>query len=50
MKNFTFNANGKLFTVSAKDADRARSAAKRLAGSEWTPKAQLVKISFGSAV
>lgn len=39
--------DGKLYTVSAKDADRARCAAKRAvlaAGSSWT-KAKLVKIS-----
>ena len=45
---YTFNANGKLFSVVAKDADRARCAAKKLAGLDWTPKARLVK--FGNAI
>jgi len=49
MKTFTFNSNGKLFTVTARDMDRARCAAKRLAGSEWNPKARLVKICMGGA-
>ncbi len=43
--NYTFNANGKLFTVFARDMDRARCAAKKAAGVEWTPKARLVKFS-----
>lgn len=49
MKQFTFNANGKLFTVTAADIDRARCAAKRKAGADWTPKARLVNIKMGSA-
>lgn len=49
MANFTFNSNGNLFTVSAPDMDRARCAAKRAAGSLWTPKARLVKITMGAA-
>ncbi len=49
MKQFTFNSRGKLFTVNAWDIDRARLVAKRLAGSDWTPKARLVKIVIGSA-
>ncbi len=49
MKEFTFNANGKLFTVAARDIDRARCAAKKSAGNDWTPKAQLVKIRMGGA-
>lgn len=48
MMNFTFKtSNGKTYTVSAKDADRARSAAKKAAlndGSEWKA-AKLIKIS-----
>lgn len=43
--NYTFNANGKLYTVFARDMDRARCAAKKLAGNQWTLKAQLVKFS-----
>lgn len=43
--NYTFNANGKLYTVSAQDMDRARCKAKELAGNQWTPKARLVKFS-----
>lgn len=46
---FTFNSNGKLFTVTAKDMDRARCAAKRLAGFDWNPRARLVKITMGAA-
>ncbi len=49
MKEFTFNANGKLFTVTAHDMDRARCAAKKKAGSKWTPKARLVKVTAGGA-
>ena len=49
MKEFTFNSNGKLFTVQSPDMDRARCAAKRLAGSDWNPKARLVKMRAGSA-
>ncbi len=49
MKDFTFNANDKLYTVSARDMDRARCAAKKLAGADWTPKAKLVKIQMGGA-
>lgn len=45
--NYTFNSNGNLFTVFAKDVDRARCAAKRLAGDKWSPKARLVKIGCG---
>ena len=49
--NFTFKtAEGRKFTVYAKDADRARCAAKRaaiVAGSPW-PKAKLVKM--GNAI
>lgn len=41
---YTFKANGQTYTVFAKDADRARCAAKREAGGNWTPKARLVKI------
>lgn len=50
MKSFTFNVNGKLFTVTARDADRARCAAKKAAGNQWTGKARLVKIEFGGAL
>lgn len=46
---FTFNSNGKLFTVTAKDHDRARCAAKKIAGPDWSPKARLVKITMGAA-
>lgn len=49
MKSFTFNSNGKLFTVAARDIDRARCAAKRLAGADWNPKARLVKVCMGGA-
>lgn len=49
MKEFTFNSNGKLFTVQSPDMDRARCAAKRLAGAEWSSKARLVKVHFGGA-
>lgn len=49
MKNFTYNSNGTLYTVCAVNIDRARVAAKRLAGSNWNPKARLVKVSFGGA-
>lgn len=49
MKEFTFNSNGKLITVRSRDMDRARCAAKRLAGADWTSKARCVKVSFGSA-
>lgn len=49
MKEFTFNANGKLFTVISRDMDRARCAAKKLAGPDWTPKARLVKVVMGRA-
>lgn len=42
---YTFNANGKLFSVTSKDMDRARVAAKKLAGPAWTPKARLVKFT-----
>lgn len=49
MKTFTFNSNGKLFTVTSRDIDRARCAAKRLAGSDWTPKAKLVRVTMGGA-
>ncbi len=49
MKDFTFNVNGKLFTVSAYDVDRARCTAKRLAGYNWTPKPRLVKVVMGRA-
>lgn len=49
MFEFTFNSNGKLFTVTSRDKDRARCAAKRLAGTEWSPKARLVKIRWGGA-
>lgn len=47
--SFTFNSNGKLFTVTAKDMDRARSKAKKVAGGDWSPKARLVKIAKGAA-
>lgn len=47
--NFTFNSNGKLFTVAAKDIDRGRCAAKKIAGPDWSPKARLVKITMGAA-
>ena len=50
MKEFTFNSDGKLFTVTARDMDRARCAAKKLAGSDWKPRARLVKMRAGSAV
>lgn len=49
MKTFTFNSNGKLYTVQSIDVDRARCAAKRLAGSDWNPKARLVKVNMGVA-
>lgn len=49
MKEFTYNSNGKLFTVAAPDMDRARCAAKRAAGADWTPKAKLVKVRMGAA-
>ena len=49
MKEFTFNSNGTLYKVNAPDMDRARCAAKRLAGSNWNPKARLVKMRAGSA-
>lgn len=48
--NFTFNANGNLFTVTAPDVDRARCAAKKAAGPLWTPKARLVKVVKGGAM
>lgn len=40
---YTFNSNDKLFSVVARDIDRARVAAKKLAGPDWTGKARLVK-------
>ena len=49
MKQFTYDCGGKLYTVTAKDANRARCAAKRLAGTDWTPKAKLVGIRMGGA-
>lgn len=42
---YTFNSNGKLFSVNARDMDRARVAAKKLSGPDWTGKARLVKFS-----
>ena len=46
---FVFDSNGKTFTVTAKDMDRARCAAKKMAGADWSPKARLVKITMGAA-
>lgn len=42
---YTFNSNGKLFTVTARDADRARVAAKAVAGPDWNYGARLVRFS-----
>lgn len=48
--SFTFKTtDGKMYTATAKDADRARCAAKKAAlsaGSPWA-KARLVKVSNG---
>lgn len=46
MWTFTFKGkNGKLFFGKGKDTDRARSAAKKAAGSLWDPSARLIKVS-----
>lgn len=45
MWTFTFKGkNGKLFSGKGKDADRARSAAKKAAGTLWDPSAKLVSV------
>ena len=49
MKEFTYDVNGAMITVNAPDMDRARCAAKRVAGANWTPKARLVKVRAGAA-
>ena len=36
--------DGKVFVATGKDADRARIAAKREAGDQWSPSAKLVRI------
>lgn len=49
MMTFYFKTrNGKVFSATAKDADRARCAAKTGAGKAWDPSAKLFKI--GNAI
>lgn len=47
---FTFyftSKDGSVFSAVAKDADRARCAAKKAAGKAWKPDAKLTKIVKG---
>lgn len=49
MMTFYFKTrNGKVFSATAKDADRARCVAKASAGTAWDPSAKLFKV--GNAI
>lgn len=49
MMTFYFKTrDGKVFSATAKDADRARCAAKAGAGNAWDPSAKLFKV--GNAI
>lgn len=37
--------NGVIYSVNSPDADRARCAAKKVAGANWDPSAKIVKIT-----